>query len=211
VVDNYLAADSSLPVPSAAVGPHVNYTAVLTGLDLDATYFYRVSGPGMPSDGFTASFLTRTRSHHFSLLVQGDEGFFPVVPTVAPNPPRIADYEARIVHLMYNAHKIALPEQTEARPEANLALNTGDNVYTFGAEGSYRDFWFPVWNSNVDSNETGAPFIRRYPFTLWSETTTSAAVAIASTFWAAILLFQHFRATLVEGTFFSTTTITTFR
>ena len=37
-------------------------------------------------------------------------------------------------------------------------------MYTNGAEGSYRDFWFPVWNSDVDSNETGAPFIRFIPF-----------------------------------------------
>jgi hypothetical protein len=161
VVDNYLAADATLPVPATAPGPRVNYTAVLRDLDFDSVYYYRVTGPGLPAQGFAASFKTRTRSHRFSFLVQGDEGFFPAVP--GSNPARIADYEARIVHLMYNAHRISLAGEP-ARPEPNFALNTGDNVYTFGAEASYRDFWMPVWNSDTDSNETGAPFIRSKPF-----------------------------------------------
>jgi hypothetical protein len=90
VVDNYLAADPALPVPPTAPGPRVNYTAVLDDLDFDTTYYYRVSGPGLPAPGFTASFKTRTRSHRFSFLVQGDEGFFPAVPNSSPA--RIADY-----------------------------------------------------------------------------------------------------------------------
>jgi hypothetical protein len=161
VVDNYLAADPALPVPPTAPGPRVNYTAVLGDLDFDTAYYYRVSGPGLPAGGFTASFKTRTRSERFSFLVQGDEGFFPAVPNSSPA--RIADYEARIVHLMFNAHRVSLAGEPP-RPEPNFALNTGDNVYTFGAEASYRDFWMPVWNSDSDSNETGAPFIRSKPF-----------------------------------------------
>ena len=159
VVDNYLAADTSLPVPSTASGPHVNYYAVLKDLEFDTTYFYRVTGPGLPG-GFTSHFHTRKRSGRFSFLVQGDEGFFPVVP--GSNPPRIADFEARIIHLMFNVHHLSFPNEPTL-PKPDLALNSGDNVYTFGAEGSYRDFWFPVWNSDVDSNETGAPFIRSIP------------------------------------------------
>ena len=54
VVDNYLAADASLPVPPTASGPHSNYSAVLKNLEYNTTYFYRVTGPGMPSGGFTA-------------------------------------------------------------------------------------------------------------------------------------------------------------
>jgi hypothetical protein len=161
VVDNYLAADPTLPVPPTATGPRVNYSAVLAGLRYDTRYSYVVRGPGLPAEGFRAAFRTRKRSGHFSFLVQGDEGFFPVVPNSSPA--RIADYEARIVHLMYDSHRLRLPH-AEPLPEADLALNTGDNVYNFGAEDSYRDFWFPVWNSDVDSNETGAPFIRRTPF-----------------------------------------------
>jgi Calcineurin-like phosphoesterase/Domain of unknown function DUF11/Purple acid Phosphatase, N-terminal domain len=161
VVDNYLSADPSLPIPPTASGPHSNYAAVLKGLQFDTTYFYLVSGPGMPSGGFAASFHTRKRGDDFSFLVQGDEGFFPVEPN--SNPPRIADFEARIIHLMYNVQNLDVPGVPHL-PKPDLALNTGDNVYNNGAEGSYRDFWFPVWNSDVDSNETGAPFIRSIPF-----------------------------------------------
>jgi hypothetical protein len=161
VVDNYLSADPALPVPPTASGPHSNYAAVLNGLDYDTTYFYRVNGPGMPDGGFAASFHTRTRDDQFSFLVQGDEGFFPV--EANSNPLRLANFEARITNLMYNVQNLKVPGVPDL-PKPNLALNTGDNVYNNGAEGSYRDFWFPVWNSDVDSNETGAPFIRSIPF-----------------------------------------------
>lgn len=161
VVDNYLSADLTLPVPPTASGPHSNYAAVLKNLAYDATYFYRVTGPGMPTGGFTAFFHTRKRSDQFSFLVQGDEGFFPPVP--GSNPARLADYEARIVHLMYGTENLSF-SGVPPLPHADLALNTGDNVYTNGAEGSYRDYWMPVWNSGTDSNETGAPFVRSIPF-----------------------------------------------
>jgi len=161
VVDNYLAADLSLPTIPTASGPHSNYTAVLKNLTYDTTYFYRVSGPGMPAGGFAASFHTRKQSDQFSFLVQGDEGFFPPLP--GSNPPRLANYEARIVHVMYNAENLSVPG-TPQLPHPDLALNTGDNVYNNGAEGSYRDYWMPKWNSDTDSNETGAPFIRSIPF-----------------------------------------------
>ena len=161
VVDNYLSADLTLPVPPTASGPHSNYAAILKNLAYDTTYFYRVTGPGMPAGGFRAFFHTRKQSDQFSFLVEGDEGFFPPVP--GSNPARIADYEARIVHLMYNTENLAVAGGPPL-PHADLALNTGDNVYTNGAEGSYRDYWMPVWNSDTDSNETGAPFVRSLPF-----------------------------------------------
>jgi hypothetical protein len=76
VVDNYLPADPSLPVPPTAPGPHANYTAVLNDLQYDTEYFYRVTGPGLTTEGFASSFHTRKRGRHFSFLVPGDEGFF---------------------------------------------------------------------------------------------------------------------------------------
>ena len=161
VVDNYLSADPALPQPPTKSGPHSDYSAVLKNLAYETTYFYRVSGPGMPAGGFAASFHTRKQSDQFSFLVQGDEGFFPPVP--GSNPPRLADYEARIVHLMYNTENLSVPGAPQL-PKPDIALNTGDNVYNNGAEGSYRDYWMPVWNSDLDSNETGAPFIRSIPF-----------------------------------------------
>lgn len=160
VVDNYLSADLTLPVPPTASGPHSNYAAVLKNLAYDTTYFYRVTGPGMPAGGFAAFFHTRKQGDQFSFVVEGDEGFFPPVP--GSNPARLADYEARIVHLIYSTENLSV-FGVPPLPRADLALNTGDNVYTNGAEGSYRDYWMPVWNSDTDSNETGAPFVRSTP------------------------------------------------
>jgi hypothetical protein len=61
VVDNYLAADPSLPTIPGAYGAHTNYTAVLADLEYDTVYQYSVTGPGMPSGGFTSDFRTRKR------------------------------------------------------------------------------------------------------------------------------------------------------
>ena len=87
----------------------------------------------------------------------GDEGFFPT----RSNTTLVTDFFASIVHLMYNSGKISLPGQP-MRPPGEFALNTGDNVYNTGSEDSYRDFWMPVWNSDVDSDDRGAPFIRTF-------------------------------------------------
>ena len=157
IVDNYLAADPTLPTVPGAYGAHSNYSAVLRGLRYDTTYHYVVMGPGMPSGGFAASFHTRKRGPVFSFAVEGDEGYFPVVPNSTPA--RIVDYEARIAHLVYNAANIQLPDQA-TRPEPDFIVDTGDNVYNEGTEDNYRDFFFPVFNSDLDSNETGAPIIR---------------------------------------------------
>lgn len=154
VIDNYLAADPSLPTIPGAYGAHTNYTAVLSGLRYNTTYHYRVTGPGMPSGGFAASFRTREVDPVFSFAVEGDEGFFPVA-----NASTIVDYEARIAHLVYNAANIELPNEPK-RPEPAFILDTGDNVYNVGSEDNYRDFFFPVFNSDEDSNETGAPILR---------------------------------------------------
>lgn len=157
VVDNYLAADASLPSIPGAYGAHTNYTAVLRGLPFDTEYKYVVTGPGMPSGGFAASFHTRKRGSEFSFAVEGDEGFFPAIAN--SNPARIVDFEARIVHLINNASNISLPNQP-SRPDPEFVLDTGDNVYTVGSEDNYRDFFFPVFNSDQGSNESGAPLLR---------------------------------------------------
>lgn len=157
VIDNYLAADPALPAIPGAYGAHSNYTAVLSSLKYDTEYQYRVTGPGLPSGGFAANFHTRTQSPEFSFIVVGDEGFFPVVPN--SNPATIIDYEARIAHLINDAPNLVVPGAPHL-PESHLILNTGDNVYNEGTEDNYRDFFFPVYNSNQDSNETGAPILR---------------------------------------------------
>ncbi len=157
VVDDYLTADPALPKIPGAYGAHTNYTAVLRGLRYDTVYQYRVTGPGMPTGGFASSFSTRKRGPVFSFAVEGDEGFFPAVPN--SNPARIVDYEARIAHLIFDAANIELSGEPRL-PEPDFIVNTGDNVYTEGTEDNYRDFFFPVFNSDQDSNETGAPILR---------------------------------------------------
>ena len=159
VVNNYLTADQSLPIPLTAPRAQVNYFALLNDLDYDTEYSYRVTGLGLPANGFQASFHTRKRHAPFSFEVVGDEGFFPPDPA---NKPYLANFVARIVHEMYNVHNLSFPNQKLPRPD--LVLNTGDNVYNKGSEGNYRDYWMPVWNSNTDSNETGAPFVRSIPY-----------------------------------------------
>jgi uncharacterized repeat protein (TIGR01451 family) len=158
VVDNYLAVDPSLPRSPTTYGAHSDYVAVLSGLSFDTTYFYRVNGPGLAPGGFAASFHTRKTTPVFSFAVEGDEGYFPVNPNVT-GPNNLVNYEARIAHLIYNAANIPLPGSA-SRPPAEFVLNTGDNVYNVGSEGTYRDFFFPVFNNEKDSNETGAPLLR---------------------------------------------------
>jgi uncharacterized repeat protein (TIGR01451 family) len=158
VVDNYLSADLSLPKSPTTYGAHSDYAAILSGLSFDTSYSYRVSGPGLPPGGFLASFHTRKQTPVFSFAVEGDEGYFPVNPNVTGTA-NIVNYEARITHLVYNAGNIPLPG-SPSRPPAEFVLNTGDNVYNVGSEGTYRDFFFPVKNNDKDSNETGAPLLR---------------------------------------------------
>ena len=157
VVDAYLAADPSLPPIPGAYGAHSNYTAVLRGLKYNTQYQYLVSGPGMPTGGFTSTFHTRKQGPVYSFVVVGDEGFFPTVPN--SNPAVIVDYEARIAHLINNVANLSV-EGVPQLPPSDFILNTGDNVYNVGSEDNYRDFFFPVYNSDQDSNETGAPIIR---------------------------------------------------
>src|SRR6516225_9339295 len=162
VVDNYLAADrqfASLNLPFR-YGAHSNYTAILKDLAFDTRYVYRVTGPGLPADGFSASFHTRKTGERFVFQVMGDEGFYPGIPNTSP--PLVSDYEARVINTMWRAPSLALPGQPSL-PPADLALNTGDNVYVAGADSNYRDVWMRDWNNNVASNETGAPFIRSVP------------------------------------------------
>jgi hypothetical protein len=157
VIANYLAADSSLPTVAGAYGAHSNYTAVLRGLEYDTNYRYRVTGPGLPAPGFTATFHSRKRGPVFSFVVTGDGGFFPALPN--SKPAVIVDYEARIAHLIHNVASLEVPSLPR-RPSADFILNTGDNVYLMGSEDNYRDFFFPVYNSGQDSNESGAPLLR---------------------------------------------------
>ena len=158
VVDNYLAADPALPVPPNATGPRTNYYALLPNLQYNTNYTYRVTGLGLPN-GFQSTFHTRKQTSPFSFQVMGDEGFFPADPN---NKPYLANYQARVVNTMYNVEHLSFPGIKLPKPD--LALNTGDNVYLTGSEANYNDFWMPVWNNGIASNETGAPYVRSIPY-----------------------------------------------
>jgi hypothetical protein len=165
LVDNYLAADPALAALSipTAYGAHTDYYAKLGGLKFDTTYFYTVTGPGLGPSGFSAFFHTRKRGNSFTFQVQGDEGYYPGIPKASPTDPSlVANFEARIIHTMFNVDKLSFPGQPKL-PSPDFALNMGDNVYVTGAEDNYRDFWMKDWNSDSDSNERGAPFVRHIP------------------------------------------------
>jgi len=165
IVDNYLSVDpvlSALTLPNP-YGAHSDYYVVLKRLDYDTTYNYKVTGPGLPLAGFTGSFHTRKTGTRFSFEVQGDEGFYPGIPGQAP---LIVDYQARIVHAMYHVDTLPISGLPAGviLPRPDLALNTGDNVYTTASDGNYSDVWFGDWNSAADNTDNGAPFIRSIPF-----------------------------------------------
>src|SRR5262249_49002740 len=110
--------------------------------------------------GSAAASLPGTRGGHSASRVRGEEGYSPTLPGTTP--PLVANYEARIINTMFNVASLSLPGQP-ALPPPDLALNAGDNVYITGADSNYRDVWMADWNSNVASNDRGAPFIRSIP------------------------------------------------
>jgi uncharacterized repeat protein (TIGR01451 family) len=63
---------------------------------------------------------------------------------------------------MFDVDRLFFPGEPQL-PRPDFALNTGDNVYIDGSDSNYHDVWFPTWNSDTDSNELGAPFIRSIP------------------------------------------------
>lgn len=46
----------------------------------------------------------------------------------------------------------------------DFVMNTGDNVYNSGLNSEYEDHWFPIYNNDKASLETGAPLLRSVPF-----------------------------------------------
>lgn len=132
VVDNYLTADptfASLVIPTA-YGAHTDYYGLLSGLRFETRYYYRVSGPGLPAGGFTASFATRTRQDHYSFQIQGDEGYYPGIPKAQPtDPTRVADYEARIIHTMFNVDQLSFAGPAETPPAGFCAQHRRQRLH----------------------------------------------------------------------------------
>ena len=58
----------------------------------------------------------------------------------------------------------------QARPD--FVMNTGDNVYEHGLDSEYIRYFFPIYNADVGSPQTGAPLLRSVPFYTGLPTTT---------------------------------------
>ena len=117
--------------------PRLNYTAMLTGLSLKTTYYYRVRGNGRTlAEGYFHTRKPRGAACRF--VAFGDNSF--------------GDISDRAV--AYQAYK--------ARPD--LVMNTGDNVYDDGLDGEYNRYFFPVYNNSEAGPTVGAPLLRSVPF-----------------------------------------------
>lgn len=112
------------------------YRAVLTGLQFDSEYAYRVrTGEQLIT---SASFTTRTKKSITRFVAFGDCG------TASPQQKAIA-------------YQVSLQ-----KPQ--FVLVTGDNVYTTGRVIEYHARFFPVYNAPEAAPDKGAPLLRSVPF-----------------------------------------------
>jgi hypothetical protein len=116
---------------------HLNYAATIPQLDLGRGYRYRVrEGARTVVEGY---FTTRKpRRTPVRFVAFGDNSF--------GDPGQRA-----IAWLAY-----------QARPD--FVMNTGDNVYEGGLDSEYIRYFFPIYNADVGSPQTGAPLLRSVPF-----------------------------------------------
>jgi hypothetical protein len=113
--------------------PYRLFSVPLTRLDPGREFEYRVSRNGQVVFGATGK--TRASADQpFRFAVTGDTG-------------ADTDQERRIVHQMYRA-----------RPD--FFAIAGDIVYSTGRMAEYRAKYFPIYNAETATPETGAPLIR---------------------------------------------------
>jgi acid phosphatase type 7 len=112
------------------------YRAVLTGLQFDTEYAYRVrTGDKLLS---AATFVTRTKKPVTRFVAFGDCG------TGSPQQKAIA-------------YQVSLQ-----KPQ--FVLVTGDNVYSGGLGREYMARFFPVYNAPEAAPDKGAPLLKSVPF-----------------------------------------------
>jgi len=114
-----------------------NYVCAFDGLALGTEYRYRVRGNGaVIAEGY---FTTRQpRGHRIRFASFGDNAIG------SPG-------ECAIAFHAYQAHP-------------DFIMNTGDNVYENGLDDEYRKYFFPIYNADTASLQTGAPLLRSVPF-----------------------------------------------
>ncbi len=122
------------PTPDEA---RLNYAATVPKLDLGRRYLYRVrEGTRTVVEGY---FTTRKpRGTAIRFVAFGDNSY--------------GDPGQRAV--AWYAH--------QARPD--FVMNTGDNVYESGLDSEYIKYFFPIYNADLGSPQTGAPLLRSVPF-----------------------------------------------
>jgi 3',5'-cyclic AMP phosphodiesterase CpdA len=117
----------------ASSAPYRLLSVPLTRLEPGAAFEYRVSKNGEVV--FEAKGKTRAAAGQpYRFAVTGDTGAH-------------TDQEKRIVYQMHRA-------------EPDFIAITGDIVYSTGRMAEYREKYFPIYNADVASAETGAPLIR---------------------------------------------------
>ena len=115
----------------------LNFSASLTGLDLNTRYNYRVKLNGRTVlEGYFTTRKPRGVTTRF--VTFGDNSFGEVSDRA----------------IAYQAYK--------ARPD--FVMNTGDNVYENGLDNEYARYFFPVYNADVPGPRVGAPLLRSVPF-----------------------------------------------
>ncbi len=115
----------------------IHYSAHPTKLKLGTRYYYRVWCNG---EELFAGYLTtrQPRGTRIRFATFGDNSYG-------------GDADRAIAFRTYEQHP-------------DFVMNTGDNVYDGGRNGEYEDHWFPIYNNDKASPETGAPLLRSVPF-----------------------------------------------
>ena len=123
-------------VPDPAV-KRLNYSALLTGLELGKQVHYQVmSDDQVIAEGYATARKPRGSKSRF--VAFGDNSF--------------GDISDRMI--AFHAY--------EAHPD--FVMNTGDNVYDSGLDNEYARYFFPVYNADVAGPHLGAPLLRSVPF-----------------------------------------------
>ena len=115
----------------------IHYAAHPTKLKLGTRYYYRVWCNG---EVLFAGYLTtrQPRGARIRFAAFGDNSYG-------------GDADRAIAFRAY-----------EQNPD--FVMNTGDNVYDGGRNAEYEDHWFPIYNHDKASPQTGAPLLRSVPF-----------------------------------------------
>lgn len=114
----------------------LNYSVVLTGLELNRKYRYRIDMDGVRlAEGYFAT--RKGRKTPIRFVSFGDNSY--------------GDVSDRAIAF----------EAYRAKPD--FIMNTGDLVYEAGLDNEYARYFFPVYNADEAGRRLGAPLLRSVP------------------------------------------------